>query len=220
MINDSEKYELPEHFQALQSCLRKLNLDIQACRSGRAVMRYRADFSVPLVRQHLSELEGHVHAFDKVFNHSLSALFVDTAPISKVNRALHELTQAVTKLIVDFDNVAASWVADEHVSGWQLLVDIYAHTLAEVHEMVIKLLDFLADPMGYLQRRGLPTRGKVNLTLVLTFTCAPQLPDFEIWMRNKFGCSPVPVAMPPASNGMGLWHALAIGWLLGEWLGD
>jgi hypothetical protein len=220
MMNDSEKYELPAHLQALQSCLRELNLCLQASRSGRVQGRYRADLSVSSVSFHLGELSNHVSTLDKILRGSLGSLFEQAAPATKVAKALQSFAQAVHKFGADFDHLAAAWVADEHVSGQQLLVAVYAHTLGELHEMIIQLLAMLADPVSYLQQRGLPTTGKVNLTIALTFTPALQLADLQNWMQQHFGRSAYSFGLSPSTARIGIWEILAISWLAGAFFGD
>lgn len=66
-----------------------------------------------------------------------------------------------------------------------LLADMYRHLLNQIRGMLRKITEALRDPVAALERRGLPTTGKVTLEFKFEITDSPQRADLEAWVEHE-----------------------------------
>ena len=53
--------------------------------------------------------------------------------------------------------------------GRDLLAEVYRDILTQIKDWIEEIVETVDDPLVALERRGLPTKGEVNLTIALTF---------------------------------------------------
>lgn len=90
-----------------------------------------------------------------------------------------------------------------------LLADMYRHLLNQIRGMLRKITEALRDPVAALERRGLPTTGKVTLEFKFEITDSPQRADLEAWVEHE---------EKRQERSARRWGCLG-GALLGWWLG-
>lgn len=90
-----------------------------------------------------------------------------------------------------------------------LLADMYRHLLNQIRGMLRKITEALRDPVAALERRGLPTTGKVTLEFKFEITDSPQRADLEAWVERE---------EKRQERSARRWGCLG-GALLGWWLG-
>ena len=83
---------------------------------------------------------------------------------------------------------------DEEASA--LLMGMFRHSMREVRDWLQELLDTLTNPRAALLRKGLPTTGRVRITLTLALRTAPEAERLQQWMEE--GTKPCLVTPAPA----------------------
>lgn len=94
-----------------------------------------------------------------------------------------------------------------------LLADMHRHLFDQIRGGLRGMAEALREPVATLERRGLPTTGKVTLHLNFEFTAPPQLAALEAWAKRQ--------ARRGESSG-GSWGCLGVALLaalLVWWLG-
>lgn len=72
-----------------------------------------------------------------------------------------------------------------YVRGQELLLATYRNTLIQIRDWLQEIVETLADPMAALEKRGLPTSGKVELQLSLELTAPKELGQFRDWLARE-----------------------------------
>lgn len=75
-----------------------------------------------------------------------------------------------------------------------LLMGLFRHSMRETHGWLQELVDTLTNPRAALLRKGLPTTGRVRITLPLTLSSAPEAEQLQRWLEE--GAKPLSVATP------------------------
>lgn len=149
----------------------------------------------------------------------------ETASDADVYLAVGRFEALLDDLLDAYHAIRTLFAVSADAEARDLLADVYRHTLVEIRDWLDELVDVIADPMAAVKKRGLPTRGYVELPLNLTLTAAPALAALVRWAQRESvslalsGPSPnYPVAK---NSGLGFWGtvgALALGWGIGETL--
>ncbi len=66
-----------------------------------------------------------------------------------------------------------------------LLADMHRHLLNQIRRMLREITEALRDPVATLERRGLPTTGKVTLEFKFEITDSPQRANLEAWVERQ-----------------------------------
>ena len=90
-----------------------------------------------------------------------------------------------------------------------LLADMHRHLLNQIRRMLREITEALRDPVATLERRGLPTTGKVTLEFKFEITDSPQRADLEALVERE---------EKRQERSARRWGCLG-GALLGWWLG-
>ena len=89
----------------------------------------------------------------------------------------------------------------------------HEHTLNEIHPWLLTTIEFMDDPRAALEKRGMPTSGKVTVDHALTLTPSASLPRLaELLEQGRSSAYP---ARKPEG---GLWPTL-VAFALGVWAG-
>ena len=93
-----------------------------------------------------------------------------------------------------------------------LLMSLFHHSMRQTRDWLQELLDTLASPRRALLRRGLPTTGKVKISLTFALSSAPEAEQLQQWMEAKPLCLPAPAPVPaptpvPAPMPVPAYHA-------------
>ena len=85
----------------------------------------------------------------------------------------------------NLDEVLA-WRDDPKVKlGGELLAGMHRHLFDQIRGMTREMAEDLREPVAALERRGLPTTGKVTLHCEFEFTDPPQLAALEAWAERQ-----------------------------------
>ena len=93
--------------------------------------------------------------------------------------------------------------------GRDLLAEIYRDTLTQIKDWIEEIVETVEDPLAAIKRRGLPTKGKVNLTIQLTLHAPPELEQLVRWAGKDSA----------SEGGGGFWRIVA-GTVLGIGIAD
>lgn len=66
-----------------------------------------------------------------------------------------------------------------------LLADMHRHLLKQIRMMLREITEALRDPVAALERRGLPTTGKVTLEFKFEITDSPQRAALDAWVERE-----------------------------------
>lgn len=138
----------------------------------------------------------------------------ESASDADVYRAVGGLEANLDDLIASYHGVCGLNARLADARAVVLMADVYRHTLFEVRDWLRTLVDALADPVGALRRRGLPTRGDVVIPITLRLTPAPQLADLLQWAKERSPCGKI-----KGRSELGFWGT-ATAVMLGVGLGN
>lgn len=84
--------------------------------------------------------------------------------------------------------------------GRDLLAAVYRNILTQIKDWIEEIVETVDDPLVALERRGLPTKGDVNLTIALTLRPPPELEQLMRWAKKN---------ATSEGGGMGFWSIVA-----------
>lgn len=67
----------------------------------------------------------------------------------------------------------------------ELLAGMHRHLFDQIRGMPREMAEALREPVAALERRGLPTTGKVTLRFEFDLTAPPQLAALEAWVKRQ-----------------------------------
>ena len=106
-------------------------------------------------------------------------------PEAKVHRAAGRFEMVLDELLDGYWELRVLRPYPAHKRGYELLLAVYRHTLAQIQAWLLDVVECLADPMAALKKKGLPTSGEVQLNLSLTFTSPPEQGELLDWIREQ-----------------------------------
>lgn len=85
-------------------------------------------------------------------------------------------------------NEVRAWRDDPKADDVRRLLDgMYRHLLDQIRGMLREMTEALREPVAALERRGLPTTGKVTLRFNFELTDSPQRAALEAWVARQEG---------------------------------
>ncbi len=202
----------PECVKALGHALAPLSQRIHAVLAESQRRSVLDQPSVERVGHALDKLQAQLEALEAIINHDLAALVECTVDKGGLDayRIAGKLESTLGTILVAYRRYDGS---DEY--PYLLLAAIHRHTLTEIVDWIDELIEAIDNPIHALQRRHLPTMGRVELDLTLRLTPAPELAELEQYYRAWS----VDQRHSGTERGLGFWGwAAVIG--LGLWLGS
>lgn len=98
-------------------------------------------------------------------------------PDAQVYRAAGRFEMAFDELLHGYTELRRLRPNPEHKRGHELLLAIYHSIVTQYQGLLREVVETIADPMTAVRKRGLPTSGKVEVTLSLTCTIPKKLDD-------------------------------------------
>lgn len=135
--------------------------------------------------RHLRVIEDGATRLVKAINDELAAATdADTAD-ETVWRAASRVEVHIEGLLDRYDEVrrVKPEIGDVHPHG--LLDGVYRDLLNQVQTWLNDVRQSLDDPVGALQKRGLPTEGQVEVTVALTLEAPRQVDDLARWAQQR-----------------------------------
>ena len=126
-----------------------------------------------------------------------------------IHRAVGAFEAHLQVLRDGYMEVLAWGGAESARRGRDLLAEVYRDILTQIKDWIEEIVETVEDPLAAIKRRGLPTKGKVNLTIALTLDTPPELEELVRWARKD--------AAP--EGGGGFWRIVA-GTVLGIGIAD
>lgn len=187
MVSKVSNSMLPPHIvlfgEALRPVLRKV--EDQLSTSGRlkdGVESFR-DFSERVLGQvsdSVDRLAVQIRALNK------QVMRAADTPGPEVHRSVGRLEMVVHELLESYADVrdaSASSPTDEQ--GKRLLLAALRRILTQIRGWLRDLVEATADPMAHLKRKGLPTTGRIKLTLDLHLDDTRELDEFNDWVAEQ-----------------------------------
>jgi len=163
---------------------------------------------------HLRVIEDGATRLVKAINDELGAATGTDTADETVWRAASRVVVHIEGLLDQYDEVrrVKPEIGDVHPHG--LLVGVYRDLLEQVQTWLNDVLQSLGDPVGALQKRGLPTEGRVEITVALTLEAPRQVDDLARWAQQRAG-------ELERDRGRRSWFtwvliAFGLGWLVGD----
>ncbi|MFZ5467267.1 MAG: hypothetical protein ACOZAI_08415 [Pseudomonadota bacterium] len=203
----------PECVKALGHALAPLSQRIHAVLTESQQRSVLDQSSIERVGNALDKLQEQIEALETIINHDFTALVECTVDEGVLNahRIAGKLESTLGTMLVAYRRYDGS---DEY--PYLLLAAIHRHTLTEIVDWIDEVIEVIDNPIHALQRRHLPTMGRVELDLALRLTPAPELMELEQYYRAR-GIDQRHSATQ--RRGLGFWGwAAVIG--LGLWLGS
>lgn len=138
-----------------------------------------------------------------------NSLMTDAAAVAR-------LAQGVDELLAGRRQLRSLNVPWPHTQARDLLAGVYRHHLLEVRDWLGELLEASDDPETALRRRGLPTHGRVDLPITLTFTPALQLHRLANWLERRAAGRSAAGAVEPKPAWWRKVGAFGLGWAVGN----
>lgn len=206
--------------ESMQSVLQRLRRDIdKPVRPVATVVSM-----TPVISNHTDALQNTIVRLEDWVGLVMSEVVSnETASDGQVFRAVGRFEAVLDDLVSNYQQIRALNVQGMDIEARDLLAGMYRHTLVEIRDWLLELVETLADPLAALEKRGLPTRGKVELPLVLTLTAAPQFAELLRWAERQSvprkTATPSGIRPQPRKSGLGFWDtvfAVALGCGIGE----
>lgn len=177
---------LPPHVTLLGEALRPLLHKVEG-RLGKPVRLIGPEKSFLDEGQHaLHQLSDFVERLgsevNRVLNEVVSAADL---PEAKVHRAAGRFEMVLDELLDGYCELRVLRPYPAHKRGYELLLEVYRHVLAQIQEWLLDVVECLADPMAALKKKGLPTSGEIQLNLSLTFTSPPEQGELLDWIWEQ-----------------------------------
>lgn len=176
-----------------------------------------ADFSSYIA--HLSDtLSKLLDALDKQVNRKLNAVVMsDHATWNEIQLEINKLDRMLGELLSEYLYASRQIVSPDCTEGQRLLLSIMRHILTQIKNWLDDIVETLEDPVAACQKRGLPTSGKVEITLTVDITPPKLLAELKSWTDNYVVRKrrEIRATQRAASQGGGFWEVL-----LGLWIGS
>lgn len=170
------------------------------------------------VSRHLDDWRAAIRRLENSLPGLTRAISNERANAEKISKAGRRLVEALDGLLALYAQ-ARGIVPKCPAAPLRLpLCAAHEHTLNEINTWLLTTIEFMDDPRAALERRGLPTTGKVTVDHTLTLTPSASLDRLAELMEQ--GRSSVYLARKPEG---GLWPilvALAVGWWAGKAMSD
>ena len=178
--------------------------------------------------RHLGMIEDRVARLVEAINDDLDAVTGPDTADSAAWRATSRVEVDIEGLSDCYDDVRRVTPEHDAVHTHSLLCGIYRDLLEQVQAWLNDVLQSVDDPVGALQKRGLPTEGHVEVTIALTLEPPPQVDDLARWAQQQTtgrGSSNRPyndgLERQVTDRGRGNWLtwvliAFGVGWLVGD----
>ncbi|THF61658.1 hypothetical protein [Pseudothauera rhizosphaerae] len=183
---ENETSVLPGHVVLLGQALRPLraalarHLETSVAQTG-----FDADFAAT-ARHSLDAIDLDVRRICAAALEPMGRLAaLDRCGDAEILGAAQDFQAVLLPLMNGHTRIAALRVPGEDAHAHGLLLDTYRHHLRNVLCWLEELTDSIADPVGALRRRGLPTTGRVELRVRLTSTLAPQRIELGVWIAQR-----------------------------------
>lgn len=182
-----------------------------------------------IVLSHMRSLQDMIPRLADRINHLMRDVVTnDDAGDADTYRAVGRFEAFLDDLLADYRSVRALKAYGDDTEGRDLLAGVYRHTLMEISDWLGELVETLTDPMTAVVKRGLPTTGRVELTLTMKLTAAPQLENLTRWAERHAavlsGMQYAPGAPARQKSGLGFWGTvgtMALAWgIVGALFGD
>ena len=133
------------------------------------------------------------------------------------HRAVGRLEIRLELLVASYDEVRRASPELGDIEGWSLLIELYRDTLLQIKGWLDDIADILNDPITELERRGLPTKGEVNIPINLR--PPEELEMLKRWVNQRTSglkAASRTVRSPhQQSPSRGLWTGFGLGLLVG-----
>ena len=135
--------------------------------------------------RHLRMIEDDVARLVEAINHELGVATVADTADSAVWRATSRLEVHIEGLLDRFDDVRRVKPENGDARAHSLLCGVYRDLLEQVQTWLNEIVVSLDDPVLALRRRGLPTQGRVDLTIALTLEPPWQVESLARWAEER-----------------------------------
>lgn len=112
----------------------------------------------------------------------------------EVYRAAWRLEVVLDVLIERYSKICRYSGKGRDEEACLLLMGLFRHSMREIRDWLQALVDTLTNPRAALLRKGLPTTGRVRITLPLTLSTAPEAEQLQRWLDE--GARPLHVPAP------------------------
>ena len=159
------------------------------------------------VEDHLAQLEDGCD-FEGKIEKLQQALAAGSDELA-IHRAVGAFEAHLQVLLDGYMEVLAWGGARSARRGRDLLAEVYRDIRTQIKDWIEEIVETVEDPLAAIKRRGLPTKGKVNLTIQLTLDTPPELEELVRWARKDAA----------SEGGGGFWRIVA-GTVLGIGIAD
>ncbi|MEQ1527519.1 MAG: hypothetical protein ABL911_12340 [Gallionella sp.] len=213
---NEDAYVLPPHFVLFQQHLHKHHLNLQSALHSTEIGHRNVHLTPTYLSEQLGYLVEGVDDITRVVKNTLGNLL---SPLGvskiKVDAYMAIFGKKLNSLLLHYEQLRANLVTPSQQYGQTLLIEMYSNVLVELHNWMMDMLTFFADPVTWAKQRGLPTTGHVEISFTLTFTPPPQANELVLWAQNQPGWSATaaPFRAAPQCASRGLFGNLLLAWM-------
>ena len=181
----SDKPLLPPHVTLLGEALRPLPAQIDKALSAPPPPEVPETSFVTAAQIGLTKLEEGVERMVSEVNALGRIVTAADTPPADVHRAAGRVEAVLEDQLRRHAALYHLRAEPAYARGQELLLATYRNTLIQIRDWLQEIVETLADPMAALEKRGLPTSGKVELRLSLELTAPKELGQFREWVAQE-----------------------------------
>ena len=180
----TDSFKIPPEFTAMGEAVRPIAMKIKAridAPVNRTITEYEISAFIP---NHLDKIRNGVRAPERIVS-ALNSACAEEADIKAIYRHAGRLEHWLDGLLDGYTEVRSLDARDEDAQAQKLLAGIYLHFFTEVQDWLNEIIGVCTDPMTVIEKRGLPTSGKVTFELSLKPTPSPQEQELVDWIKQR-----------------------------------
>ena len=180
-----EESIVPRAVAVLGEALRPVATKVESRIGEAPVRRERLEDVGEFLSRHLREMGDDVEALSEDVDREFGSAVARVDDDGGVWRAVARVEVRIERLLDSYDEARAAKSDPEDAAVLRLLADAYRDLLRQILAWLHEILDFVDEPLATLRRRGLPTEGKVDLTIELTLEAPPELDRITRWAEQR-----------------------------------